>query len=339
MIKIADKVWAVIHRDRGPLAYMCQVTEKADGTPDAATERMMGTGRSWAKSGPIGEQQGGTEAFYENKPTTGFYIGDVSCRWHTDNKVFNVIDPRGFQVQVPTGNIATLLHHCTVVNGVVQEECVWGREGGSHILLPVNSEPYTEARKLITKVESGMLKPADLTIGDRVKLFKQGDEGKTKYEYFGTVKLSWLRQSTLNTYGPNEANRHAYWYSRQFTALLASDTLEDQIIRDDKWVSVFGYPVDSYDYTVRDQTEREKTRYTYTSLSMELNPKITERTPGVPSAPLSPALFAQSKYLRLPDRVQKQFRFQDEKYEQGKEKRILCTDSVSTIEFKPTKKS
>lgn len=183
MIKIPEKIWYAINThhylDEG-LAYACPYVEK-NGKPDKSTLNMQETGRNWARS----RATTGPEDIIENKPTKGFYIGSSVSRWSTSNKLFRVKDPRGFTIEVPTGNIATLLHHSTVINGVVQDECVWGREGSNHILLPVNSEPYLETREKEQQLTK-LIKIRDLKIGDVVKLFEDDKE----YQYLGNYKIT-----------------------------------------------------------------------------------------------------------------------------------------------------
>lgn len=304
---------------------MCQVTTKADGTPDSSTAKMQDTGRSWSGKGP--------EAFYDNIPTAGMVLGDSVSRWTTQNKLFRVLDPRGFEVEVPTGNVSTLLNYCTVVKGVIQEECVWGREGGSHILLPVTSEPYVEARKVIHKVANELLKMGDLQLGDRVKVMSQGDIIPTEYEFFGIVKLSWLRKCSKNRY------RSSHGYSWNYrTELIQSIPLEDETIQDDKWVAVLGSQVTQRDYSLpmgpeRDASERLVWRFDY-----ELSPKIVERRAGTPSATLSIELAAEYRSQYAPQRVSKRFTHEKVGYSSYEEWRIEGKDSIVDIQFKPVKK-
>jgi len=316
LIKIQDKIWAVVEKSRAPLAYMCQVTEKADGTPDSATAKMQDTGRSWSRSGPIGNQQRGDEATYENIPVLGFTLGDSVSRWTTQNKLFEVVDPRGFMVQVATGNIALLLKHCTIVNGVVQEECVWGREGGSHILLPVNSEPYLEAKKIVEQVATGLVKPADLKLGDRCKMMAFGHGLDATWEFLGTVKLSWVRKCSKNQY---EAEGFSRYHSR--TRLKKSEPLDDETLQDDKWVHIFKWVT---------QDGRD-------IFEIELTPKIMERVAGEPSIQLGMEHLLKG-YQYCPERVMKKFKHELENRNTYAEWRVVGKDTIADFKLKPEKK-
>lgn len=323
MIKIQEQVWTVTHKDRAPLAYMCQVTKKADGTPDSSTEKMQSTGRSWAGRGK--------EAFHENTPVSGFVLGDSVSRWTTDNKLFRVHDPRGFEVEVPTGNVAALLKFCNVLEGVIQEKCVWGRDGGSHVLLPVNSEPYIEAKATIEKVATELVKASDLKLGDRVHLMSFGQINKTEYEFMGIVKLSWLRQCSNNQY------RSSGWARGACTDLVKSLPLEDEVIQDDKWVSVFKWVSDQYDYKLpRGTPAYLASHYKMTHLEVELSPKVIERVAGEVSEPLTLELL-QKGYVYAPERVTSKFthKFGKSHYEEW---RVVGKDSIAGLQFKPEKK-
>lgn len=324
MIKINDKIWAVIHSSRAPLAYMCQVTEKTDGTPDNATQKMQATGRGWATDLRVS----GSEAYYDNVPVTGVVIGDSVSRWTTDNKLFRVLDPRGFEVEVPTGNIAALLKYRNVKNGVIQEECVWGREGNSHLLLPVNSEPYIEAKKVLHQVAHEMLKASDLNLGDRVKVMSQGNVGKLEFEFFGIVKLSWLRRCSNNQY------RSTGYYRTYYTDLVQSVPLDDEVIQDDKWVAVLGRQDSTCDYSKPYGPEREATRRTIWVFTYELNPKIIERVAGEPSFQFTPEIAMQKDHQYAPERVTKRFKHKTQNYSRGEDSRIVGNDSIVGVEFK-----
>lgn len=207
MIKIHKQLWYTCKKnpsgcDEG-LAYMTHYED------NAAFEKRKSTGTGWSRT-----TDGVT---IDNSPEKGFYIGSSVSRWSTSNKLFRVKDPRGFVVEVPTDNIATLLHLCAVDKGVVQEECVWGREGNNHILLPVNSEPYTKSLEQMDTLSNKLIPIKDLKIGDVVKLF----DLKGEYTYHGKLKITWKLTQT-------ERSRHYYGRENIVTE-----------IEDDKWVNIF----------------------------------------------------------------------------------------------------
>lgn len=262
MIKIYDRIWTIqgASREDG-LSYMCQYEEDSEGTPKSNIEKMQTTGRNWARcrehkvykkrsdatqdwhyeydenGNPIvlyvQPAQEGSEAIYENKPTVGFYIGDSVERWSTSNKLFRVTDPRGFTVEVSTGNISTLLHHCSVINGVVQEECLWGRDGSNHVLLPVNSKPYLETLKKMDQLEN-VIPFKDLKPGDWVRMFEDGRE----YCYMGRIKMKWEATFSKHASYPGGART---WYTGPSSVPSTANLpdLPPQEFEDTKWRHAF----------------------------------------------------------------------------------------------------
>jgi hypothetical protein len=251
MIKISEKLWYVIksqHEEN--LAYMCPYDETKEGNATSGVSKMQATGRSWARIGAqkvykrtdsgdyvrdenrnpivdyIEPAKEGFEAVVDNSPLEGFYVGCSVSRWSTSNKLFRVKDPRGFTVEIPTDNLATLLHHTTVVNGVVQEACVWGREGNSHILLPINSEPYLITLDQMDTLENKLISMKDIKPGDWVKFFNDDNE----YYYAGKMRGNWRlrgksRPSSYYSYGRQEQTTYSEYVE----------------VKDDKWTDVFLY--------------------------------------------------------------------------------------------------
>lgn len=225
MIKIHDKLWYVKtkrdwHSDK-ELAYMTHFAT------DASFDKRVNTGTDWAGYA-YGERNAEAGIVIDNKPIGGFYIGSSVSRWSTSNKLFRVVDPRGFVVEVPTDNIATLLHHTTVVKGVVDCECVWGREGNNHILLPVNSEPYLITLDQMDTLENKLIPLKDLKKGDWFKMF----EDKNEYYYYGKVKITWNVRS------------HDYSYGGFYGGVRKDIYGEWHQIKDNQWVDIFLYKYD-----------------------------------------------------------------------------------------------
>lgn len=252
MIKITEKIWYVLKPDHNDeLAYMCPYDTNKEGEPLSNVSKMQDTGRSWARVNSqnvyklkpdaktsydyerdeknnvvvdyVIPAKSGEEFISDNEPTTGFYVGSSVSRWSTSNKLFRVKDPRGFTVEIPTDNLATLLHHTTVVKGVVTEPCVWGREGNNHILLPVNSEPYLITLDQMDTLNNKLVSMKDLKVGDWVKMFEDPNE----YYYAGKLKGTW----SLKGY----TTHYSYSY-RSDNKTVYSEAVE---IEDDKWTDVF----------------------------------------------------------------------------------------------------
>lgn len=267
---------------------MCPFDVKSDGSPLASTVKMQETGRDWAKGWRNRDKNITlTELAVPNEPTTGIYIGSSVERYSTSNKLFRVQDPRGFTVEVPTDNIATLLHNSTVVNGYIQEPCVWARDGG-HILLPVNSNVYREAKGKIETVKSGLTSLNKLVPGDRVAFFEETDMAT----FLGRVKLTWHFHHWRNEGGE---------YSSRPTRRVEG---EDETIKDDKYTYLFlqdysTWPLDENGHYDKKQPPIINQRLTERSVSAKV--VSVETGPAVPVT--LEMLTAERVWLYCPQRV------------------------------------
>lgn len=113
-----------------------------DGTDQAATNRKS-TVDSWAarSSTPIPSKT------FENKPMVGFKIGKTVRHSFSRSSVdrWRVIDPRGFELEISSGNMSLIIDMCIVDNGEIIDACVWAREGKDNVLLPVSCDEYKSA--------------------------------------------------------------------------------------------------------------------------------------------------------------------------------------------------
>lgn len=190
MIKIPEKLWFVLGESRdNNLAYITHYGE------DAAFDKRKETGQRWAcqrmrwAQPPTPNVPQPEGHVVPNDPTTGFYIGSSVSRYTTDNKLFKIQDPRGFELEISADNLSALLHNTTVVNGLVTEPCLYGFTNGRHILLPDGCEAHKQALKDAETLSTGLIKVKDLSPGDIVRLFND-DEGE--YVYYGHGKFTWL---------------------------------------------------------------------------------------------------------------------------------------------------
>lgn len=87
----------------------------------------------------------GKDGTYEHHPNTsmkGFSIVGSVSRISNDNKVFRIRDPRGFEVEISSSNLSDIILENTLINGEIQEELVWFRDGSSNYLGNVNMPEY-----------------------------------------------------------------------------------------------------------------------------------------------------------------------------------------------------
>jgi hypothetical protein len=107
-----------------------------------------------------------------NEPVAGFEIAKSVRRygWNGGGNVkWRITDPRGFDLEISSENFASVLACSTLVNGVIQGNCVWGRIGANNVLLPESSEPYQKATEHTTKVNT-KISLKDLNPGDKVEI-------------------------------------------------------------------------------------------------------------------------------------------------------------------------
>lgn len=223
MIKIYSKLWFITDTTREDnLSYMCQYETTKSGEVAPNVKKMQETGRSWRRGG---DKEG---VIIDNIPTKNIYVGSSVSRWSTSNKLFRVTDPRGFTIEIPTDNLATLLHHTTVVKGYVQEECVWGKDGNNHILLPVNSEPYKISKEKQAVLDNKLIPIKDLNVGDWVKFFEDDKE----YYFLGRVKITWK----LVGY-----ERQRYWYRSSYSERkqIEKEVTDFYEIEDKQYTNIF----------------------------------------------------------------------------------------------------
>lgn len=215
MIKIHDKLWYIINEkgENNNLAYMTYYED------NSAFLNRKATGINWAlrkyvSGDDLVDNKDGV--IIDNKPNSNFKVSGLGTRWSTSNKLIRITDPRGFTVEIPTGNLVTLLQHTTIENGIIKEECIWGKENKNHILLSVNSEPYTETLEKMNLMENELLTAKDLTRGDFLKLVNSdGSDTYKFYDYYydGYVKLTWKNTRTGEEVKDKWQHLFLQWYN------------------------------------------------------------------------------------------------------------------------------
>ncbi len=163
-------------------------------------DKRKATVDSWAHVNSW-EQQRGQEQLdaitVDNELLEGFQIAESVRRiyWGGGNVVWRVIDPRGYELEIPSSNLARILDCCDVEKGVIKQRCIWGRDGAQNILLPENSEPYQSA---VANTDRSKIKVPmkEINIGDLV-VFKDG----TEVVYMGTYSIGYLNETTVRERG------------------------------------------------------------------------------------------------------------------------------------------
>ena len=157
------------------------------------TEKRKSTVNSWAR--------GGTFMTINNAPRVGFKIGKSVQRYSTQNKLFRVFDPYGFELEISTNNLETLISECLIDHGEIKHELLWGRDGNNNVLITTNHKAYLEhlnPPEPIAYVESADIKP-----GDYVRI------GEKQYQYVGLKRAQTISVDRYRAYG----NRFPYKYT------------------------------------------------------------------------------------------------------------------------------
>jgi len=181
MIKIPDEFY-LGRREQGkddlPLGFLTP-----EGTDSAARKRKE-TVNSWSKSmnyrwelidgqwkkfdtGSLGPQ------VIKNELLSGYEIQREIRRtssWNGGNVVWRMVDPRGFEFEISSGNLAKILDCATISKGVITSPCILGRLGPNNILMPEGSEPYQKAVADTKVLKSDKISLKEIQLGDYVEL-------------------------------------------------------------------------------------------------------------------------------------------------------------------------
>lgn len=164
-----------------PQAFMIPWAE----TPDKNMEKRKETVTSWLS----GYKSSKIEIF-DNLPQVGFTLGEVNRRYQTNNALWNVTDPRGFDIELSIENLSWLMNKITIVKGVIQDEMVWGKwkSQSYNLLIPVSDPDYQLAVKNTQdlKVKKVYVKESQLQVGQEVIL----QNGEQQAVYLGKARVN-----------------------------------------------------------------------------------------------------------------------------------------------------
>lgn len=81
----------------------------------------------------------------DNVPIAGFKLADMVRRYSTSNVVWRIDEPRGFQLEISSTNLAYLVNEAGILKGgIIDAECAWARIGNQNFLVPKNSLYWAE---------------------------------------------------------------------------------------------------------------------------------------------------------------------------------------------------
>lgn len=160
-VKIPEKHYVGMQKRHGeglPLGFMTPWGE------DAAAAKRIATVDSWAG------RSGLPAVTIDNIPMSGFRLTkSIRTTNYGGHDHWRVEDPRGFELEISSGNLAQLISVGTVENGEFLDECVWARHGANNVLLSTSTEEYKEAIEN-TRVAGLKASWKEVRFGDRVVL-------------------------------------------------------------------------------------------------------------------------------------------------------------------------
>ena len=180
MMKIFDKLYVGVRNDEDRLAFAVPI----DNT--SAYAKRKHTVDEWTK----GSRYNKTIPEFltiDNTPKTGFEVGECVTRHVTSNRLFRVLDPDyKFQVEISSDNLASILKNCTIIKGVIQEKCLWARDGAQNCLVLENDPNCVRATDIANAKKT--LTPGDVFLRNRRKCVYLG------VQEFSTITHEYLHR-------------------------------------------------------------------------------------------------------------------------------------------------
>lgn len=143
-IKIPSKHYVgMVQRgnEKLPLAFITPNGE------DAASLKRIDTVNDWvAGNGRYGGNKALPSMVIDNVPLSGFKLTtDIRSSSYGGLDKWRIEDPRGFELEITSGNLARLLSVGMIDRGEINDQCVWGRDGANNVLISVNTDEYKVA--------------------------------------------------------------------------------------------------------------------------------------------------------------------------------------------------
>lgn len=136
----------------------------------------------------------------DNDPRNGYIFNKGVKRdghWGSGRSVIRVYDPRDFEFEISVDNLIGLLMHSDVSKRDIVEDCVFAWTGGDLVLLPTNSQEYTDSVEYTAK-QSNKVSARALVVGRQYSQKKHDD----MLTYIG--RYQWY--TTETTYNDNDYN-------------------------------------------------------------------------------------------------------------------------------------
>jgi len=113
---------------------------------------------------------------YDNDPIVGMSVRGSVDRYRSHNKLVRIEDPRGFQLEIPIENFIEVIYECTLKNGVIKDEMVWGWDNGQVRLYKVGGENYNQGIANFKYDGQKNIPMKTINLGDTI-LLDNGDTG------------------------------------------------------------------------------------------------------------------------------------------------------------------
>jgi len=170
----------------------------------------------------------------DNIPTPGFKLKSVGQRsrdWFgTGRHVWQIVDPRGFVLEITSENMYALMEECDIIKGEIKADCVWAWSGANMSLVPTTSELYETVISNTNRVNTKADK-SQLQIGNKVTL-KDGTEGIYYGKYHALLRTySDMKSSTVEILKLTKKKGKSYlegtiWYATSEAKISSIDTTD-----------------------------------------------------------------------------------------------------------------
>lgn len=177
----------------------------------------------WAAYDPIIDE-------FDNVPTCGIKISKSVSRYTTDNKLLQIEDPRGFEVQISVANLVELMEHVTIDKGVFQTPLQWGRANGNVYL-------YAPEQLSQVSTDTSKHKLTDLEPGTKYEARLQTHLylGEKCFEI--EVKTVAIPVEETNKADLSQYNHIGCLYSKKATATFPIEELSNHVVSTDTIVT------------------------------------------------------------------------------------------------------
>jgi len=136
---------------------------------DAAAKKRMDTVDSWSKQSYYGNKALPAMVI-DNVPMAGFKMTtDIRSSSYGGVDKWRIEDPRGFELEITSHNLAQLLSVGMIDRGEIMDTCVWARNGQQNVLLSTNTDEYKEAVEN-TAVANMKAEWKDVKVGNKILL-------------------------------------------------------------------------------------------------------------------------------------------------------------------------